>query len=87
MVKASRSDEVADDFIGTDHGACGKGFFGALGIDLISDEAIFGGVDFIEEEIPESGELGVFKAALEDGILHPDPEVLTNAGNAGKPFL
>jgi hypothetical protein len=58
--------------------------FGAPGVDLISHQAILGGIDFIEEEIPEAGEIGFFEPALEDGVLDADAEVLTNTGDAGE---
>ena len=80
------SDEVADDFFGADHGAGGEGVFGAFGIDAVGDEAVFGGVDFVKEEVPEAVEFWFFEAAFEEGVLDADAEVFAEAGDAEEAF-
>ncbi len=81
-----RSDEVVDDFFRANHGAGGEGFLRAFGVNAVGDEAIFLFVNFINEAEPEALEVGVFEAALEEGMLDADAEVFADFGDVGEAF-
>jgi len=80
------SDKVADDAVGADHGACGEGFAGGAGVEFVGDDAIFLGVDEVEECEPEGFEGVGVEVAFEDGVLDACAVVFTGFGDFGEAF-
>lgn len=80
-------EDVGDDFFAADHGAGGFDVAGAGAADAVGDEAVFLGVDDVEEFEPELVEAVGFEAAFEDGVLDADAVVFTDFGDALEAFV
>lgn len=79
--------DIGDDFFHVKLGAGIAGFFGAGGTDFIGHEAIGGGVDGVQECVPEMVEAVGFEAAFKDGVLDAHAEILADPGNLGEAFV